>query len=510
MPLETQNGDQKSKPGVVYVLPELGRNGTDPKLISDTFEYLEPSLNAERRAQWQALLERCERETDVDLRWVIEAADRVAGYPPDRENKQRVVFKLASGVLVTDLPAIARWWQGYHAERFSVDRGVCFVTAAEVSLAGRVEKVKGVPGAGGAGGTLTTVYRPSFQSYGQADSPYVGYEANHYARTAIEYLLRKPERSLKFGNTAWVSWGESESSELDVFGLMDGTNDTNNAEQLIQYLSVFSPKKAERGADHSASLHVACLRGAQGRITVSHYSQHEPTTIATNLTGWYEAQIATFSGEKLTAPNDKRLPVTFGLYSLVQASLPEGAKVAEHTGDIAALMRSALFARPLPSLFALRLLGRFAATRSATRSQRVLLNLYLSRIMMTDDHTIARLHGRLLALYGKAQEKALNVKLAETMAFKAFARYSQTPHVLAGRLAAAMIPWQQRLASHAKGSWPCGEIAKIHEEIDRLRTPLRFTNEQRAVFASAFFGELAFKEVRRDESTAEVSEVSDA
>jgi hypothetical protein len=484
------------------ILPELQRNATDPKLISDTFEYLHPTHKPARATVWRELVRQCEADTGVDLGWVITAADDVNHYPANYSTKDRVTFR-DGGIEITDRPKVRDWWQTQHRNRFCVIDGLCHVSGETVPLTTKLEKVKGCPGANGSGASMTTNYRPAFQSWNQGeDHAYVSYKLNHAVRVGLEALLSDRESCLRLGSIAWIAWTESSPFQLDPLSY------PADPATFIKSLDVF---KARSISTDTHQLHIACLRGDAGRIAVLHYSADEPITITENIKHWFAVQASVFDGESnLTqakkGQNTKPMPMAFGLKALIEATLSPGQKVNDRTGDINALMRSALFARPLPSQLLARLLSRlFNPANKTTRAQRSMLALCLnyqpmSQSLSDADRQVARLHGRLLALYAQAQKKANGMSdIAQTMAYRSLARYGKTPHVLSLRLAEALGPWRSKLNRNGQDDWLVNEIQRVQSELAEYETPTSFSLYQQGEFAMAFTAELAYKPKEKSE-----------
>ena len=482
------------------ILPELQRNATDPKLISDTFEYLHPTHNPKRATVWRELVRQCEADTGLDLGWVIAAADQVDRYPTNYNVKDRVTFR-DGGIEITDNATVREWWQAQHRDRFCSINGLCHVSGSTVPLTTKLEKVKGCPGANGSGASMTTNYRPAFQSWNQGeDHAYVSYELNHAVRVGLESLLSDRESCLRLGSIAWIAWAESSPFQLDPLSY------PADPAAFIKSLDVF---KARSVAAATHQLHIACLRGDAGRIAVLHYSADEPVTIAENLKRWFAVQASAFDGESEFAKakkgeQPKPLPTAFGLKALIEATLSPGQKVNDRTGDINALMRSALFGRPLPSTILARLLFRlFNPANKTTRAQRSMLALCMDYQMksLTDDRQVARLHGRLLALYARAQKKANGMgDIAQTMPYRSLARYGKTPHVLSLRLAEAFGVWRSKLNRNGQDDWLTGEVQRVQADLLQYETPIAFSLPQQAEFAAAFTAELAYKSKEKSEA----------
>lgn len=485
------------------ILPELQRNATDPKLISDTFEYLHPTHNPKRATVWRELVRQCEVDTGMALGWVIAAADDVDRYPANYSIKDRVTFR-DGGLEITDDATVRDWWQAQHRDRFCSIEGLCHVSGETVPLTTKLEKVKGCPGANGSGASMTTNYRPAFQSWNQGeDYAYVSYELNHAVRVGLEALLSDRESCLRLGSIAWIAWTDSSPFQLDPLSY------PADPAAFIKSLDVF---KARSMSADTRQLHIACLRGDAGRIAVLHYSADEPVMIAENIKRWFAVQASVFDGEAdftkaKKGEEPKPSPTAFGLKALLEATLSPGQKVNDRTGDINALMRSALFGRPLPTEILVRLLSRlFNPANKTNRTQRAMLALCLNYHAMTQslsdaDRQVARLHGRLLGLYSRAQKKANGMgDIAQTMPYRSLARYGKTPHVLSLRLAEAFGVWRSKLNHNGQDDWLTGEIQRVQAELVQYETPIAFSMLQQAEFATAFTAELAYKPKEKSET----------
>jgi CRISPR-associated protein Csd1 len=212
-----------------------------------------------------------------------ELAKRVANLPADYESNDWFVFQISGQEgLVSDSPAVRKWWEGQRRQTAKVSTN-CLVTGKPCVPIDKHDAIKGIPGTkGGPGVALVVCKSPtdSFDSYnlaGGAKAPVSRSAAEAYAR-GLNRLLDSahpdpynsnqslPRRNIQLNkDTAVVFWAADPKNDFpDLFENLLSRPDPAAVGRLFE-----APKTGRLLLlDDRTKFYALTLSGGQGRATI--------------------------------------------------------------------------------------------------------------------------------------------------------------------------------------------------------------------------------------------------
>jgi len=450
--------EKKPKPGRKILSPHIRRNAIQPKLITDTIEYV---LGDKDKANaYRSLLNRCYEATQEPA--VKAILNFLASKPTLNIDPEQAVTFSINGVpgYIHDLPSVQKFWAQYADEITGGNRPImqCLVTGEELPVTTKFAlQVKGIPGVNPTGGSLVSAYLDSCSSYGLSGaltSP-ISVDADERFSQALSYLLRKPEHRLNIGSTTFVFWADSEAMTKNIY-------EDPDAKDVQDYLNLFSPRNHTYEPDWE--FNILALSGNGGRLVVRDWIHGKEPEFVQHYEQWLKSQ-------EVLGWNAFDNRGHLGIWQLACAGYRESKEIQTQT--VIALMRNAVYGENLPIGLIQRVCTRNRIEQKVTYSRAVILHMYCQGLKlnyvslggtMTDEEAIAFHYGRLLATYAQLQRAAQNTNLANTNAMKCYPTAGFSP-----------IPMSHRLASGAKNHlavlsgglqhWYSQKLAQINEMI---------------------------------------------
>ncbi|MEQ9234180.1 type I-C CRISPR-associated protein Cas8c/Csd1 [Coleofasciculus sp. E2-BRE-01] len=479
---------KKPKPGQKLSCPHIRRNAIQPKLITDTVDYV--FGDGEKAQAYRALLQRCYQATQEPAVHAILTFLNSHPQLEELQPKQTVTFTIDQVPgYIHDLPAVQQFWARYVDEITASDRPVmqCLVTGEELPVTTKFSlQIKGVPGTNSAGASLISAYDKSCWSYGLSGalvSP-ISAEADEQFSQALSYLLRDDNHHINIGGTTFVLWADSGGMTRHLF-------ETPSVETVRDYLNLFH-KPQQINPDWE--FNILALSGYTSRLVVRDWIHGKEPEFVNHYEQWLKRQ-------EVIGWNQFDNRGYLGVWRLAAAGYREAKEIQSRT--VTALMRNAVYGEPLPMDLIQRVCSRNRIEQTVSYPRAVLLNMYSEGVkqvrkqqgkkVMTDEEAIAFQYGRLLATYAKLQRAAQKSELANTNAVKCYATAGFSP-----------VPMSHRLASGAKNhlavlegglaQWFVSQLAQINSAIAELAQttaiPTTFSIGAQAYFDLGFWSEL--------------------
>ncbi len=387
--------------------------------------------------------------------------------------------------LVSDRPAVRKYWAARRAESLTGDKTQSLVTGRRCVPVDKHPPVKGVPGSSTSGASLVSFNAGAFESYGlsrNANAPMSreaaeGYTSalnrllsRHYVDTSTGETLPQLNVRLSADSVA-VFWSKEKAELVDALSALFDSPDPAQVEALLR-----SPHRGRRASrvDDSA-FYVAILSGAQGRIVLRGWTVSTVAGARRNLAQYFDdlAIVNPFKHETF-------LPA---LWRLLRSTAVRGEadNVAPNLAE--KVFVAALMGRPFPRAVleaAVRRtrIGGFANRKEFPLERAALIKACLARELRSDSSALRLRHpeirkvgkemdsecrdpayrlGRLFAVLEKLQGAAINSPNA-TIADRYYGSASTRP--------AMVFPTLMRLAQHhASKAKHGGWYGKLMDEI---------------------------------------------
>ncbi|MGK7892122.1 MAG: type I-C CRISPR-associated protein Cas8c/Csd1 [Xenococcus sp. (in: cyanobacteria)] len=422
-PIFGQDIKGKEYLGKAILLPSIVRssNATSrPLPIADKGEFLFGT--GKKQTNYHNLLEECFDTTqDKAVQEILNLLQRLT---PERVIKDcspwldgkksgksleeaRFVF-LYRGQLVTDRPEIKQFWAKKFAEISGIsDIGQCTISGKQEKLVKSTlpTMIKGVPATQGKGAQIISFNIDSVASrkWEKLEHSPISFEVAERSHQMLNKLLREDRHSYKQGKMAFVYWGEyDEGLNGDIWENPEELWDDDSAE--VAEMIFTSPDDPNKFIDlsncNSTKFYLAILRGCDGRIAISRWSETNPAEISKNVVHYIKTQ--------KSIPGYKARPI----WQLANSCFRDPKK--EQTAPVVkALVLHALWGKPIPLSIVSKAMER----------------IYLDLFSRGNDHKYySRYRSRfqILALYvnsmkdSKSPEMARRLKIAQQLGAVAY------------------------------------------------------------------------------------------
>ncbi|MCB1057701.1 MAG: type I-C CRISPR-associated protein Cas8c/Csd1 [Acidobacteria bacterium] len=387
------------------------------------------------------------------------------------------------GGLLTDRPAVRRYWKDQRREDLADAGFLCLVTGENAGEPGNHPQLK-VPGGMSSGVPLVSFNNAAFESQGwkgNENAPVSRLAAEAYT-TAIRRLLDPappdphhegqtlPRRNLSLSRDTTVCfWAERPGSYLaDVLApLLEA-----NPDQVVAlYHSLWQGRRPALSPEDAGAFYALVLTGAQGRVVLRSWFETTVPEAAERLARYF-GDLAIV--RNTPPPKDRPRPPAIPLRHLLEALAPQGK-----SENIPAHLAAQVFAAALEgTAFPISLLQR-ALTRAraevtadswadlvrrdarAALIKGVLIRSFrkeISPVLDPENTEPGYRLGRLMAVLERLQQLALG-DVNATIVDRYFAAASATPRVVFSRL----LKGARHHASKAKGE-PAKRGRTLHLE----------------------------------------------
>ena len=240
-------------------------------------------------------------------RWWVTGAD---GAEKALGNNDAFTFQVDGVLPLFDEEQVRPYWRGIYGEEVAArakkaPRGVCLVTGIEdmpIELT-HLPKIKGVRGAKPSGAAIVSFDKPSFTSYGFAQSlnAPVSFDAVSAYCNGLNALLNSENHSLAIAGTAICFWAkESDAATSFVARMLRSPQ----AKEVADFLR--SPWAGiDRQGARLEQFYSVTLCGNAGRIAVRHWLQSTVEVARNNFKEWFQDLDITeipWGGESIKPP----------------------------------------------------------------------------------------------------------------------------------------------------------------------------------------------------------------
>ncbi len=525
--------DAKTKRGQRRQAPQITRtSGVKPLLLNDNAEYTfglprqeeDPDKQASRaertaasHAAYMELLEECAASTELPavqavLTFLRSAPLDYLRLPADYDVGGAIAFRV-DGRLVTDLPAVRRFWAdwalGDESTEPAGDEMQCLICGRRRPTLRRLPgNIKGISGGQPSGMALISANAKAFESYGLENSQTspVCLECADAFTKAINTLIRDDRNSYKLAGLAFLYWTR-EPVEFDLNAWFRDPDQADVGALLRAYRAGGPPSPVDETAFYAVS-----LSANAARVVVRDWIDTTVGDVKRGLARWFQRQ-QIVDGYGQDAP-------PLGLYALAAATVRDPSKDLPVTTP-RTLLRAALTGQPLPNGLLHQAIRRNHAERDVTRPRAALIKLILlsqddsyqedDMVKLQPDHPEPGYHcGRLLAALEQAQRAALG-DINQTIVDRFYGTASTAPASVFGRLLRGAQPHLSKLERDAPGTAYALQrtLEDILGALDAF--PRTLTLKEQAFFALGYYHQRAFNraqahaaaERRRDAKAAE-------
>lgn len=513
--------------GVERKLPHISRNGVEPKLLTDTAEYvLKIGEDTERALlyhdEYRDLVEECATSTGnpkvkaVAIFLSCDPFDQVTRFlerfPVEAEiDQSHVIGFVVDGIDPTQLPEIQRFWSDYTDQKMVQKKEflcqTCLVTGEVKPVARKSEfKIQGVPGALPQGASLISAFRESFMSYGlvQNENTPISVDALEKLSKALNYLLSDNQHHIRFGNMVYVYWGATEQINPLTLITEPTTEDLRN--------TLTSPASTLRGEIDANRFHFTVLssESAGGRIIVRAFTSETINQIKKNLSTWfkYQALIDNYTGEVGN-------PV--GIFQLAAATQRVSKNLEIPPKIIENLSSAALYGKPISREVLQKVVLRIRQERHITYVQAVLIKTILSfegvkfmpeldrkmELLSKERDKMAYGCGRLMAVFESIQWYAVK-DVAANVTSKYYASASSMPAIVLGVLATGARNHLSKLRTSMPGMAVIldRELQEIYSSFPFATFPNSLSLQERAIFDMGYYQQKSAVRQKAEEKKA--------
>ncbi len=421
-----------------------------------------------------------------------------------------LVFRLGRSYL-HDIDVLRDVWSNRGQGEESAD-GICLVSGEQTPIAVLHMPIKGVTGAQPAGASFCSYNFTAVESFGKKqnlNAP-VGKSAAFGYTTALNYLIKHPDQSLRLGATTVVCWAEKPSPlENQALAFLSGSQpragqeaDTHSAMEragVLRRLSRGMPiTEAWPELDPGVDMHVLAIAPNAARLSVSFYLRGTAKEFLEHITAYYRNLAITRQYD-----DEPEFPST---WQIAAATLGPHKKVADVERLSADLLKSALSRRPYPAyllpmcLQRLRSGDKLNSVRAGLIKAMLIRNYNLNSqeeasMSLNPDHpSPAYQLGRLFALLVGVQHKAIGLNINADIRDKYYGSASATPALVFPIL----LRNAQNHISKAKAHGYDKLIRDILEHIDD-EFPAHLDLKDQGLFALGYYHQRAEKSVKQEE-----------
>jgi CRISPR-associated protein Csd1 len=514
--------------GVERELPHISRNGVNPKLLTDTAEYvLKIGEDSERALlyhdEYCKLAHDCFESTgEVRVKAVAifsssdpfgQVSSFLERFPVEEEiDQSHAIGFLVDGIDPTQLPSVQQYWADY-TDRKMVEKKEflsqpCLVTGEVKPVARKSEfKIQGVPRALPQGASLVSAFRDSFMSYGltQNENTPISVDALEKVSKALNYLLSDRQHHIRIGNMVYVYWGATEQLNPLTLITEPTTEDLRN--------NFTSPASTLRSEIDALSFHLAVLssESAGGRIIVRSFSSQTLGQIQNNLKTWFEYQglIDNYTGA---------IGNPVGIFQLAAVTQRVSKNLEIPARVVDSLSSAALYGKPIPREVLQKVVLRIRQERQVLYAQAVLIKTILMsegiKLMPELDQNMESLAkprdkmayacGRLMAVFESIQWYAVK-DVAANVTSRYYSSASSKPALVLGVLATAARNHLSKLRTAMPGMAVIldRELQDIYSSLPSAALPNALTLQERAIFDMGYYQQKSAVRQKAGEKKAE-------
>ncbi|MBQ7364690.1 MAG: type I-C CRISPR-associated protein Cas8c/Csd1 [Clostridia bacterium] len=281
------------------------------------------------------------------------------------------------GKPVSEDQAIREAWDRYYNEK-SENQGYCLITGTYGTVERTHPLIRGVVGAQSSGAALVSFNAPAFSSYGKEqnlNAP-IGKYATFAYTTALNYLIRDPDRHKRIGDITLLFWMDGQTSaaeELVSFAFFHTpsakyTEDElwDKIQQLLQGVSVeFDGSRL----DPDKPFYILGLSPNAARLSVRFFFCNTFGSLLRNILR-HQERLAIVSDRD---HHFESLPIWKQLDETVNQKSQDKAPDPHMAGDV---LRSVLTDTPYPATMLNAVILRIRAERKITRCRAAMIKAY--------------------------------------------------------------------------------------------------------------------------------------
>jgi len=223
-------------------------------------------------------------------------------------------FRVDDDLPLDDETILRPYWRGIRQEEIedtdtSARRGICLITGrSDVPIAmTHAPKIKGVPKTHQSGAAIVSFDKPAFTSYGfnqSHNAPASTAAVSAYCK-ALNFLLSQDDHKLRIGQTCVCFWARETKEASSFFARMLNHPDPASVATFLKTPWAGVDREMARH-DQFYSITLSAFGKAAGRITVQHWMQTTLESARENLRKWFsDLEIVTF-GNTATQEKPKR------------------------------------------------------------------------------------------------------------------------------------------------------------------------------------------------------------
>ncbi|MDR2056085.1 MAG: type I-C CRISPR-associated protein Cas8c/Csd1 [Desulfovibrio sp.] len=515
------------------VLPSLGESkgsGIKPNFLWENARYVlgrdnkgKPQRTAKCREAFLALHEKLLGEADVpEAKALLRFLHNPPTLHPEIEKRwpemetANLVFELGQRYL-HDIQDFKDIWQN-HGEN-GASTGICLVTGEHANITQLHPFIKGIAGTNSGGAALSSYNQKAFESFDKEqnyNAPVSRRVAFAYT-SAINYLIRQKEQSLRLGESTVICWAEKACGlETSLFALFGGsTADPGNksdkeADVTSAALRAGWLRKIGQGFpvtdiwpdfDPSVQMHVLALAPNNSRLSVSFYLHGPAREFLDHILDYY-------GNLKVVRRFDDE-PEFPSVWQLARAVLGQHKKESDIRRLGGDLLSAALSGLRYPAYFLPMCLQRLRSGDAFRSVHAGLIKAMLIRnynqeasMSLNPQHPSPSYQlGRLFALLVGLQRKAIGPNINADIRDKYYGSASATPSVV--------FPLLLRGAqNHISKTDAYGYDKLIREVLERINDsfPAHLNLEEQGLFALGYYHQRADKAIKQAEDA--VSDVN--
>jgi len=503
--LTGEDETKRSQRGKEMIAPHVGRTvAISAKLLADNGEYVlglpregsDPKRVAKCHRQFVHTVSECSSYTDDKSVQAVEKfltkwSPQNPGTLPEGFDPADVITFRVDGTLPIDIPGIRKFWASYtsrSAETAPVMQ--CIVCGRRKAVADRMQvKVKGIPDGQTSGTALVSANKSAFESYGLHASliaPTCPECGERFAKAANS-LMADESTHVRVGPLVFIFW----TRDPVAFSPVEFLERPDPDQVRALFDSVWKGGAPSEADD--TGFYATALSASGGRVVVREWLESTVGTVRINLAKWFLRQ------RLVDSYGDSHRPI--GVYPLA-ASLYHDARRDMTPNVPAALIRSALLARALPSWLLQKAVLRNRTEQGVSYPRMVLCKMLLNpghelreeEDAMTsldfDNSEPAYVCGRLLAELERIQQLAVNPKA--TIIDRYFGAASAAP----GSVFGALLRGAQSHLAKLRKEKPGAHIAiqhSIEEILGKLpgSFPSTLSLSDQAVFSLGYYHQRA-------------------
>lgn len=494
--VRTSSGQKKDR-GKEFVVPHPGArtSGIKANLLADKAEYAlgvpKDKKSAARHHAFVTLASQCFEATgDTMVAAVVRFLETLGNsdikVPDDLTPDQWVTFRV-NDQLVTDLPAVRRFWVECNLPQGDAEMECILCGSVCKPVNPHPVNIKGVPGGQTSGIAMISANSNAFESYGLERSliaPTCHSCAERYA-TALNALIERDESHYRIGPLTYLFWTRTGGfSPVSLFQKAD-------PEEVKALLASVARGRAYTALDDDA-FYATALSASGGRLVVRRWLETTVGEARRCIARWFRLQrIVESNGEE-------GRPISL---FLLAASLYRDATKEMNPNLPRVLLDVALEGGPLPDWVLFQAVKRNRAEQGVTRQRAAVIKMVLlSKNPAEGDDRMEKLDpantdpaylcGRLLAELEAVQRAALP-GANSTIVDRFFGTASSAPASVFGRLLRGAQSHLGKLRKTAPGTYYA-----LQERLEEIQTrltsfPKVLTLEQQGLFALGYYHQRA-------------------